>query len=133
MPVLESKGEGFDRVHIPPKVYHATLAEVRDGEIPSFDNPETKQKVLFWAFTIQGKERAITVEGMTTTAFGEKSKARKWVKAMIGAEPGKAVDTDDLIGTKTQILVEDRTSKDGETYSRVAEVVPSVSTDEIPF
>lgn len=132
MPVLTKAGGDFEKVHIPARVYPATLTGFREAEIPHFDRPNEKQKVLFWAFEIVGTKSNVTIEGMTTLAFGEKAKARKWAKAMLGLEPPDSFDTDDLVGQATQILVADKL-KDSEPYSVVADVIPANSGEEIPF
>lgn len=133
MPVLNNTGADFERVHIPPRVYAAKLTGIREAEIPHFERPNEKQRVLFWQFDIAGKTSTVTIEGMTTFAFGEKSKARKWTKAMLGAEPPNSFDTDDLIGMDAQVLVGDKT-KDNEAYSVIADVLPRAGADEeIPF
>lgn len=126
MPILEGSAEGADykREHIPANTYRATLVACKAGQINDMDNPGEKKDVLFWAFEIKGKQRTVTVEGMTSFAFsGDKSKARKWVKALLGSEPPSPFDTDDLIGREARVVVVDRTSRTGEVYSGVDSVI----------
>lgn len=123
MPILEATGSDFERVHIPPKTYKAILVGVKEGEINDMDNPGTKKRVLFWAFEIKGREKTVTVEGMTTFSFfGEKSKARKWVSALLNGEPPSRIDTDDLLGYACRVVVVDK-SHNNEVFSRVESVV----------
>lgn len=123
MPILEATGSDFERIHIPAKTYKATLVAVKDGTIPDMDKPGERKNVLFWAFEIHGKERTVTVEGMTTTSFyGDKSKARKWVKALMNQEPPTRLDTDDLLGSPCRIVVVDKGEGDG-VFSRVENVI----------
>lgn len=126
MPILDaSTGSDFKRIHIPPNTYRATLTGVKLGQINDLDKPGTKKDVLFWAFEIKGKDQDYTVEGMTSTIFyGDKSKARKWVLALMNTEPPMIIDTDDLIGMACRIVVVDKTTgTPPEKFSRVENVI----------
>lgn len=119
MPILKAATE-FERVHIPARIYKATLTGVRVHQFPDMDNPAVMKDHLIWSFEITGKEKSVTVEAITSMAFSAKSNARKYVKALLGAEPHEECDTDELIGLACQVKVDDKT-KDGQVYSRVTD------------
>lgn len=125
------KSSEVERVHIPPKLYkHATLVLVRPQQFPDYDDPTKMKDHLIWAFEIPRKGGAVTVEAITSTAFGGKSTARKFAKAlMAGVEPPATLDIEELYGHHCQVKVDDKT-KDGETYSRVTDVFALDVDDE---
>jgi hypothetical protein len=131
MPIL--KNNAPDRVQIPEAMYPATLSGCREMEIDDHDNPGAKKTILVWAFEIISKKGNVaTLEAMSSLAFSSKSKARPWVKALLGgAEPdASGVDTDELIGLPCRVVVEDKT-KDGATWSIVTDVkMPAVEGEE---
>lgn len=124
MPILDATtGSDFERIHIPANTYRASLTAVKPGKINDMDNPGQKKDVLFWAFEITGKTKTVTVEGMTSLVFyGDKSKARKWVRALLGHEPPVTIDTDDLLGKECRVVVIDK-GEGADLYSRVENVI----------
>lgn len=126
------KANEVERVHIPAKLYkHATLVGVRPQQFPDYDDPTKMKDHLIWAFEIPRKGGPVTVEAITSTAFGGKSTARKFAKAlMAGQEPPATMDIEELYGHVCQVKVDDKT-KDGETYSRITDVfAPDLDEDE---
>lgn len=124
-----------ERVHIPPRLYVGTLTGVRIQQFPDkFGEDPTKMKDhIIWAFAInrKGKE-PVTVEAITSTAFGGKSKARVYAKALLNAEPPSKLDIEEMFGLMCQVKVEDKES-DGETYSRIVDafaIVPDEDEEE---
>lgn len=130
MKLTQTSGN-FERVHIPPRIYDAVLVEIREGEIKDFDNPALKKKVYFWVFEIAGRERTVTLGGMTSPSFNPKSKLYEWAKNILGTEPPQEMETEHLYFKPCKVQVDDR-ERDGVKYSGIKAVLPG-DTAEIPF
>ena len=133
MPIL--KNNTPERVWIPVNIYNAVLSGCREMEIDDQENPGQKKTILVWAFDVTGSSgKTATLEAMSSLAFGGKSKARPWVKCLLGgAEPPAAgVDTDELLGLPCRVVVEDKT-KDGTTWSIVTDVKAPLVEGEVGF
>lgn len=74
-----------------------------------------------WQFAVEEGEDVIEVSGTTTTATGPKSKAFRWITALVGAanvKPGANFQPSDLIGLEAQLVI--GVNKNG--YSKVDDV-----------
>lgn len=121
----------FERVHIPARIYDAIVTQITETQIKDFDDP-TKMKPMFrWVFEIVGKEKTITLEGLTSVSFNPKSKFYEWAKAVLLTEPPIELETDDLLHKPCKVQVEDR-ERDGSKYSAVKTVLPG-EAEELPF
>jgi len=88
---------------VPPGTYRGVLVEVREQE-------RDGKKFLTWSFEVRTREGGRTVRGYTSDRLGPRSKAYKWLTALLGREPreGEIVDTDDFLGQRCLILVAER-------------------------
>lgn len=125
------KSSTVERVHIPPRIYQGTLVEVRVQKMPDLDNPGQERDNLVWAFEVARKGKdPVTLEAITSMAFGPKSSARKYAKAlMAGTEPPTTMDIEDLYGHICQVKVDDKT-REGEVYSRVTDAFAIVPDED---
>lgn len=94
------------------------LVDVDDGEhraqlvelstMPVEYDGETRDRIR-WDFAIDEPGETIIVPGWTSKATGERSTARKWIAALIGAEAiakGRRIRRPDLVGRPCRIVVE---------------------------
>lgn len=127
---LKLTANEVERVHIPAGIKDARLVSLREQQFPDFDDPTKMKDHIIWAFEISRKGGAVTIEGITSTAFGGKSNARRWAKALLaGAEPPNTFDLEELIDQPCKVKVDDK-EKDGQKYSRVTDVFTAVDEDE---
>ena len=87
---------------------------------------------LRWAFAVtEDPWKNKTVRGDTSTNFTPhpNCKAYSWSTAITGQtyQDGDELDTDDLVGLKARIIIGHEQGKDGNTYMRVRDVLPSRS------
>jgi len=96
--------------------------------------------ILSWKFLVDADGEKVELEGISSAKTTTKSKAYKWISAILGRKPkvGEEIDFDDLIGLPCSVMVENKKMKNGDgEYSRVAEVmpapkgVPRLSEDEL--
>lgn len=121
----------IERVHIPPRVYRkAKLVSLREKQFPDLDNPGVMKDHIIWAFEIERKGGDVTIEAISSTAFGGKSNARRWATALLGGtEPTNPFDLEDLIGARAEVNVVDKT-KDGVTFSKITDVFAVADEEE---
>jgi hypothetical protein len=94
------------------------LIDVDDGEhsaqlvelstMPVEYDGETRDRIR-WDFAIDEPGEKVIVPGWTSTATGERSTARKWISALLGAESiskGRRIRRPDLVGRPCRIIVE---------------------------
>lgn len=123
-------------------------ARLENVEAHSFDWNGEKINKLKWHFTIteQGEWFGKTVQGSTSTAFTShpNCKAYNWAVAIAGKQykDGEELDTDDLLGMPSQIIIKHRDDSQGRTWMDVRDVVPAarqpgggsqLPPDESPF
>lgn len=139
MPILVSNAASadFEKVRIPPRVYQATLASLKVIEVDDYNNPGQKAERIVWAFEIQGREKTVTVEALTSAKASlgnEKSGNRKFYKALTGQDPqvgNGQTDLEELLGLTCNIRVDDHTTKKGEVVSRVVDAFPLDKAEDV--
>ena len=109
---------GGDATDIPPGTYPATVKSIITKESKAFG------QFRAWDFEL---ENGSIVGGGTSTMTGTKSKAGRWIVAILGRKPeaGEAVD---LIGKKALVVVE--ISDDG--WPKVTDVIPPIASGKAP-
>jgi hypothetical protein len=129
--VEESRGNFIETNVVREGTYIATLEAIREGTL----NWNGEERPVFrWFFRIldrkletdDGRTIYPVVEGLTSNKFSTRSNAYKWFSALTGRRPavGEEVELEEAIGGLAQIVVKNKTSRNGRTYSRVVEVVP---------
>lgn len=86
-----------------------------------WESPEGPKPLLRWTFDVGGVE----LEGVTSVSVGPKSKAFRWMTALVGAaamSQPKAWRGSELVGLNCTVSVE----HDGNGYPRVGEVFAPV-------
>ena len=103
---------------LPPGIYTAecTGAEIMDSEWG-------KNVKLTYRTTVDGEERRLTTWAKLRVPVTAKAKLAKVFAAHFGRQiqfdPPEDLDTDDLVGTRAQLLV-DVELKDGSTFNKVS-------------
>ena len=102
---------------LPPGLYVGRLLDIESRESA---NGEYRR----WSWEIlEGSEVGRQVHANTSTNFGPQAKARQWVENVLGRslEAGEQVGTEDLVGGKHHLMVENVT-RDGRTFDNVSAV-----------
>jgi hypothetical protein len=102
---------------LPPGLYVGRLLDIESRESA---NGEYRR----WSWEIlEGPEAGRQVYANTSTNFGPQAKARQWVENVLGREleAGEQVGTDDLVGGKHHLMVEN-VKRDGRTFDNVSAV-----------
>jgi len=125
--VVESTGRFIETAVVPDGVYIARLHQTKEGKI-TFRGEE--RPIIRWFFQILSENPEINgkiVEGITSPTVSTRSKAYRWLTALLGEKPDPEteIDLDDYIGNIVQVQVETKTSQSGREYSRVINVVPA--------
>ena len=125
------KGSFIETTTVREGTYIGLLKAVKEGTL-NWNGEE--RRVFRWFFVILDKKFQkddgtidyATVEGLTSDKFTTRSNAYKWWSTLMGRKPaiGEEVELEDAIGHVAQIVVKNKTSKSGRTYSRVVDVVP---------
>lgn len=104
--------------------YEATLEDIeRRTIVIQEDGQETEREVFNWIFDVDG----IKVRGTTSTIISTRSKAGKWVEALLGRrlEDGETIKKGDLIGRKCLVYVIQKPGKVGDiVFNNVKDVMP---------
>jgi hypothetical protein len=95
-----------------------TAPEVAEGLYPAdFDGAEPGPDGQYgpsirWNFTAYVEGEATPVSGLSSTSGSSKSKASKWITAILGRQPevGEKISFDDLVGKKCRVMVEDNSN-----------------------
>lgn len=87
------------------KWYNATVASLVVRDIQNVQYPGKK---VIWSFSLDGSDES--VEGMSSLATGEGSKAGEWLTAMFGSARvavihEKPIPRDEIIGQRVMVLV----------------------------
>ena len=102
---------------LPPGLYVGRLLDIESRESA---NGEYRR----WSWEIlEGPEGGRQVYANTSTNFGPQAKARQWVENLLGRslEAGEQVGTEDLVGGKHHLMVEN-VARDGRTFDNVSAV-----------
>ena len=102
---------------LPPGLYGGKLLDIESRESA---NGEYRR----WSWEIlEGPEAGRQVYANTSSNFGPQAKARQWVENVLGRslEAGEQVGTEDLVGGKHHLMVENVT-RDGRTFDNVSAV-----------
>ena len=102
---------------LPPGLY---VGELLDIEARESANCQYRR----WGWEIlEGLYAGCKVYANTSTNFGPQAKARQWVENILGREleAGEQVGTDDLVGGKHHLMVEN-VKRDGRTFDNVSAV-----------
>ena len=102
---------------LPPGLYVGRLLDIESRESA---NGEYRR----WSWEIlEGPEGGRQVYANTSTNFGPQAKARQWIENVLGRslEAGEQVGTEDLVGGKHHLMVENVT-RDGRTFDNVSAV-----------
>ena len=113
---------------IEPDQYDAVLDHIEEFQGTVFGDPTTPQLQAKLVWRIKGGEYdGKTVDRIVSPSLNEKANLHPMFKAITGKtpEPGKRYDLEEeLVGKPCRIIVEDYTNKKGQTFSRVATVLP---------
>lgn len=108
---------------VEPGTYEATLIALEDFQ---YDDGEGNKTLRRWTFGLESEVdpegKPITIDGVSSTATGPKSKAFGWLAALLGRPPvtGETFTPSMLVGRGCMVTVE----LNAEGYSKVAAVVP---------
>lgn len=111
-----------------PGVYDAIITGVAEKE-------RDGRKFLVWCFEVKYGSKTTRVRRPTSMSFGPRSAARSIVEAALGRRlrDGESVNTDDLAGSRVQVVISRATRSDGEETNRVESVLPAKDEDDLPF
>ena len=102
---------------LPPGLYVGKLLDIESRESA---NGEYRR----WSWEIlDGPYAGQRVYANSSTNFGPQAKARQWVENILGREleAGEQVGTEDLVGGKHHLMVENA-KRDGRTFDNVSAV-----------
>jgi len=104
--------------------YPANLIALDDKPVPDRDNPEDTMTLRIWKFGLDALDsdgNPAEVEGVSSTALGPRSKAYKWISALLGRklENGELITREMLLGRECLVTV----AQNDNGYSKVIEVV----------
>ncbi len=134
MPVL-STGDGSEYELIPENDQVNVMLDKVEANDFTYEGEEVHK--LRWYFTVldEGPWKGKTIQGDTSTNFTAhpSCKAYNWASAIVGHDipPGTDFDTDDLAGMRCRILIGHRTSKRGQTFMNVKEVMAPRATPSV--
>jgi len=105
-------------------LHNVTITKVDDlGVQDTQYGPKEKIRVVFTAADQKDKEgKAVDAIATYTKSLNQKSGFVKQLLAPLGVTPGAEFDTDDLVGTKCQIVIQHKEA-DGQTYANVTAVL----------
>lgn len=108
--------------------YNATVVKMVTRNIENIQFPGMK---VIWSFALDGSDEI--VEGMTSTATGENSRAAEWLTAMFGSARvenihAQPIPRDEIIGKQVMVLV--RINDKG--YPSVRGVMPRQTPQNAP-
>jgi hypothetical protein len=116
---------GFD---IPDPSKGLEDGEVRKGTLLDLRQVDFNDKVtgearslVAWTFNVEGADGNVEVEATSSTASGPRSKAYKWLIALLGAsrvQSGEHIGADDIIGAQANVTL----SINDDGYPKVSEV-----------
>jgi hypothetical protein len=102
---------------LPPGLYAGQLLDIESRE-------STNGEYRRWGWEIlEGPYAGRKVYANTSTNFGPQAKARQWVENILGREleAGEQVGTEDLVGGKHHLMVEN-VKRDGRVFDNVSAV-----------
>ena len=113
-------GSGYEGGLTDSQYYNATVTAMTQRMITGIQFPGMK---VIWTFSIDGSGEP--VEGMTSTATGENSKAADWLTALFGTKRFEAratqpIKRDEIVGKECMVLI--KFSEKG--WPRVQAVLP---------
>jgi len=117
-----SGAEGYDGPLEDGKLYSATLVKMVERFVDKGQWPGWK---VFWTFAIEGREKTIEIESMTSEATGEGSTAGPWLISLVGRQRyeerlTRTITKDELVGRECAILV----NFNDRGWPRVTSVIP---------
>ena len=103
-----------ERAAVPDGSYDATLKSI---ETKTSNDGEQYRR---WAFNVAFEGKDVEITGMSSTKLGPKSKAYKWLTAILGREPGpgEEIAFSSLVGSPCRIEV----AENANGYSGVEDV-----------
>lgn len=106
-------------VDIPDGTFPATLLRIEERE--NAESGFAQTTYLRWTFAVFHNEEGCELIVNSSTAFGPKAKARKWMEAITSRrfEVGEEVDPADLCPIDCQVYVK----KDDKGFSRIEDVL----------
>lgn len=85
----------------------------------------TYGKGLRWVFDVDVEGTLVSVSGVTSTKFSNRSKAFAWFTALGGEVKNRKINLRDVIGRKAMVEVRKRVGRDGKTeFANVVDVKP---------
>lgn len=104
-------------------IHSVTISKVEDlGKIETQNGVKEFVRVVFTVEDQKDKAGAkVEIFQRFTRTLGPKSNLTKFLN-QLGFTPGAEFDLEDIVGTKTQIVVE-HVEKDGVTYANIASVI----------
>lgn len=120
MPVIAKK----EYEKLTEGLHNVTITEVKDmGTQDTSFGPKEKIRVVFTAADQKDKEgKAVDAIATYTKSLHAKSAFVKQLLAPLGFSVGTEFDTDEMIGTKCQVVIQHKES-DGSTYANVTAVL----------
>ena len=102
---------------------------LEDVQLKTFEDEETGEIIerWRWLFSVEADDgQEVLVSGMTSTIISSRSKAGKWIEALLGKKlkHGQVIGKSDLIGKKAMLQIVQRTTSNGLTFNNVADVFP---------
>lgn len=96
---------GAGGIIIDDGVYDATLLSIE--ETAATPNSPNKNPWFKWLFQVYDSDEGQEMSAASSMAFGSKTKARKWVEALLGKklELGEEIETDTLCPKDCQVVV----------------------------
>ena len=134
-----------DKVYELPEegIQSVTITEIQDlGLTETKFGMKDRVRIVLQTDETDSEGNPINVFVTATKSLHQKSALRGFLN-QLGVNPGSEFDLEDLIGIKTQVVVQHNTSTNGKTYANVTSVVPKkkgkaekaapISDEDIPF
>ena len=119
-------------VLIEPDQYEAVVDRIEEFQGTKYQSTEPQvQAKIVWKITTPGDFAGECVDRIVSPSLNEKATLYPMFKAITGItpEPGSRYDLEaELVGKPCRIVVEDYTNTRGQTFSRVATVLPPRKT-----
>jgi hypothetical protein len=121
---------------MPRGMHTMTLRSVRDEMSKGLNNwePAPQKKLLWESDTVGLNGGSLRIPQWANDSFAPKSKLRAIATALNdGRDPGDAIDWDDYVGRRAQVIVKHVTDeRSGRTWVRVTEVLrlPTATEEE---
>lgn len=125
---MQLKVEKAPTTHVPEGTYPAKVDAIEEISVRNLFGTQDEEHCerLRWVFLLEGEHEGAKVSGLCSKIMNELSHLYKWVTAAMGKAPSidSTIETDDLIGKRVTVKVQDNLLGGGNEISNVVDVLP---------